>query len=384
MSSWGLSWSTFWGNAWGFLVRILTANPADIVLRFGLSKPIGVTGAPDILPEVRQVGFMTVREAFMELWDGVGHQVDMYPFQGDIQTEDQIDPTSEGSQYFFRLLSQAQIALANWKKADMRPLKFRQFYKHFNTELGVDPDISYEITRISATEFNIDPTQLDFNFDLETLESAVVLINGSYYKIMSIFESTVTNWVFYVTPEVTEEEVPSYPETITDVQFAINEFDIVPSAVAQTDTYHITIPENTFTLHRIDDYLTQSQVEKALDVDELATKGEAVNVGTPAKFLYLGDKIIFDTALAQKRWYKIEIFRQPFKITDLDQGFEIPPPFHQAMIFWCLWKVAMRERNEINMGIYRRSIDKELLAVRDEYDQLFDRSKSYGMKLRKE
>lgn len=327
---------------------------------------------------------MTVRDAVMELWDLSGHMPELYPFQNDTQSTGTIDINAEGTQYFLRLLTQGQLALANWKKLDQRFLRFRQFYKHFNIKLGVDEDVYFDITRESATEFNLDPTQANFDFDLETLESSIVLLDGSKYKIMSILEVSPTNWTFFMYPDVPETTDVVYPEALSDVQFAINEFDITSSDSPPTTTHQVVIPEDTYTIFRIDDYEGNSEVEKAINVEELGSKGEAFNTGVPQKFLYLGDKIIFDTALAEQRWYKIEIFRQPATLTDLDQGFEIPPPYHQALVFWGMWKISMRERNEINSMNFRRLVDKELLSMRDEYDQLFERTKTFGVRVRRD
>jgi hypothetical protein len=382
-SAWGLSWSNFWGRAWGAITGVKTADPQDISLRFSLSSPEGITGAPDDLIYPRRVGFMTTRDAVMELWDLSGHASDLYPFFRDIQDPDEINPDSEGTQYFFRLLTQGQIALANWKKLDQRFLRFRQFYKHFNIQLGVDPDEAFDITRVSATEFNIDPTQSGFNYPIDILTSALIVINDTAYKIMSIAEVSPTNWTFFIYPDLAEEETPSYPETITDVSFALNEFNITSSPSPPSVTYEITLPADTYNIFRIDDYESQTEITRARDIDELSTKGEAFATGTPSQFLFYGDKIIFDTALAEKRWYKFEIFRQPAELTSLDQSLELPPQYHQALVFWCMWKIAMRERQEINMTNYRRLLDKELMSTRDEYDELFERTQTKGFQVRR-
>ena len=101
------------------------------------------------------------------------------------------------------------------------------------------------------------------------------------------------------------------------------------------------------------------------------------------QYLNYGSKIIFNSALLEKRWFKFELFQQPEDIVDLDQTLVIPSPFHQALVFWCLWQMAVRERQEINSSNFRRLLDNELLSTRDEFDNDFERSQTNGFKVRR-
>ena len=326
---------------------------------------------------------MTVRESIMELWDLCGHASDLYPFLSDNQIVTEIDLNAEGTQYFLRLLTQGQIALANWKKRDHRFVRFRDFYISTNLQLGIDSDIDYTITRVSETEYKLDPTQTDWKLDLETFESSVMVIGASKYKVMSATEVSSTNWTFYIYPLPAETEDVSYPESITEVQFGINEFDIESSASVPANTYQITLPLRTYSILRIDDFQNSTEVVRSNNKEDLATQGNASSTGSPAYYLDLGSKIIFDTALLEKRWYKFELFQQPVAITGLDDSLSIPEPFHQVLIFWGMWKISLRERQDILASNYRRLIDSELLSTRDEYDNDFERTKTFNFKVRR-
>jgi hypothetical protein len=320
----------------------------------------------------------------MEWWDLAGHASDLYPFSTDIQSTSEIDVNAEGTQYFLRLASQGQVALANWKKRDLRFLRFRNLYISKNLELGVDEDTEYTITRNSATQFEVDPTQTGWVFDVDTLENSLMIYGGSKYKVMSVTEVSPTSWIFYVFQDVGETEDVVYPETLTEIQFAVNEFTVTSSASAPTNTYQIILPERVYSILRIDDYATQTEILKANNREDLATKGNANTTGTPQYYLNLGSKIIFDTALDEKRWFKFELFQQPAAITTLDESLTIPEPFHQALVFWGMWKISLRNGKDIPAVNYRRLVDNELLSTRDEYDNEFERSKTYGLKIRRE
>lgn len=326
---------------------------------------------------------MTVREAILDFWDLSGHVSDLYPFLNDTQGSTDIDINAEGTQYFLRLLSQGQIALANWKKRDQRFLRFRNFYISTNIQLGIDPDIEYEITRVSETEYQVDPTQTSWALDIETFRNSVLVVEASKYKVMSATVVSPTNWTFYVYPIPAETIDVVYPETISEVQFGINEFDIETSALPPANTYQLTLPERVYSILRIDDFQNNLEILRADNKEDLATKGEATNTGSPGYYLDLGSKIVFNTALLEKRWYKFELFQQPVDITALDATLAIPTPFHQALIFWGMWKISLRERKDILATNYRRLIDNELLATRDEYDNDFERTKTFNFRVRR-
>lgn len=401
---------------------------------------------------------MTVREALMELWDMSGHSSDLYPFSSDDQTTADLDITAEGTLYFLRLLSQAQVALTNWKKRDQRFLRFEKFYINVNRQLGWDIATTYSIshtaastftidptqtgfgltsaqleastiyindtgytlsdvtetsstvwtcttdvtvsgtssypatitgvyfglvaTRTSETTYTIDPTQTNFGLDAEEFSNSVMSISGSSYKVMVVTETSSTSWAFQLYPVPSETEDVSYSESITDIFLGLNEF-LVESGTG-TDAYSIQLPARVYQILRIDDYQSNTEVLKANNKEDLVTKGNASSTGTPAYYLNLGSRVIFDTALNEKRWYKLELFQQPVSLTALDDTFGIPEPFQQAILFWCQWKMSFRERQDaITTSNYRRILDAELMSVRDEYDNNFERSKTFNFKVRR-
>jgi hypothetical protein len=400
---------------------------------------------------------MTIREMIMDLWDLSGHASDLYPFLTDTQSSTNIDVNAEGTQYFLRMISQGQIALANWKKRDRRFLRFKDFYISANRQLGweiettytishtaastftIDPtqtdfdltsaqleastvyinDVGYELSdvtetsptvwtcttensisgtssypatitgvyvgmvasRLSETEYSIDPTQANFSIDSTEFANAVITIDGTDYKVMSVTEVTSTNWTFNLYPVPSETEDVTYPETITNIFLGLNEFAVETGT--GSDTFSVQLPERVYQILRIDDYEGQQEVLKVNDKEELASKAAANTTGTPAYYMNLGSKIIFDTALNSKRWYRFELFQQPAGITALSDTLSIPEPFHQALVFWIMWKISMRERQEIMMGQYRRLLDTELESIRDENDNAFERSETRGFQVRR-
>jgi len=315
----------------------------------------------------------------LKLWDLSGHASDLYPFQADEQLEDQIELGSEGTTYFLRLLSEGQVALANWKKADRRFLRFRNFYISKNIQLGVDKDIKFTVLRNSKDEFEVDPTQLNWELSIESFENAIFMFGGTGYKIMSVTELDPARWLFNVYPDIGEEPVPAYPETIVDSQFAISEFPVSNLGVSTNSTV-IDLPERVYSILRIDDYMSDTEIRQASSKDELAI---SLSNGVPQEYVNYGSKIIFDTALLEKRWFRFELFQQPEDIVDLDQVLSIPGPFHQALVFWCLWQIAVRERQEIHSMNYRRLLENELISTRDEYDNDFEKSRTNGFKVRR-
>lgn len=325
---------------------------------------------------------MTTREMIMKLWDLSGHASDLYPFYSDTQSSSEIDPDAEGTEYFLELLSQGQIALINIKKSDGRFLRFRKLYQKKNIQLGIDCDTYFTVTRTAVNTFEIDPTQTGFNYDLSTFENALHANDSSYYKIMTVTELSPNLWTYSVYPEVDEDDDTVYPETYTEIQFPINEFDVYNTGTS-TNKHRIDLPERVYQILRIDDYQTNTEVRKVSKKDELASGEQAFSVGTPEEYQDFGSKIIFDTALDDYRWYRFEYFQQPDDIDDIDTQTELPLPFHQALIYWCQWQIALRERQEIHATNYRRLLDKELMTVRDEYDNEYDRSKTEGFKIRR-
>lgn len=331
---------------------------------------------------------MNVRAMIMRFWDLSGHQSDLYPFTSDDQISADIDITAPGTQYFLSLISQGQVALANWKKADQRFIRFRNFYISKNIQLGVDEDVYFDVVRQSLTSMTIDPTQTGFTFDLDAITNSIMVVESSRYKVMDVTEVSPTSWSLTVYPELPDadddddDDIPDYPDTI-EVQFALNEFRVDNLGV-NTYSWLLSLPERVYSILRIDDYVGNNEIRQSNNKVDLNSLAEANNIGTPVEYLNLGNKIVFDTGLLEKRWYKFEVFQQPADVVTLDQVVEIPEPFHQALIYWGQWQIALRERQEIHATNYRRLLDKELLSVRDEYDNDFERSKTNGFKVRRD
>ena len=62
---------------------------------------------------------MTINEAIYRLWENEGEPTDLDPLvvtpSAPIDPDTDLDPNSDGVQWFLRALSDAQIELANWK-----------------------------------------------------------------------------------------------------------------------------------------------------------------------------------------------------------------------------------------------------------------------------
>jgi hypothetical protein len=306
---------------------------------------------------------MLLEEIRNEIWQNLGKPTDLDPSS---------DTSYNGGPYLTFVANMAQRRVASYKTQ-------REHIMRFNTLKG---DMYFKNTIIEGTLESDGTTSTvilpsgDVGAGDDRYNGWVLKINGTYRLIVDYVTSTRTGTL--------HEDLSTAPAT-GDTYSLYKKFSyLLPSGHAWVSE-HIQLPATT------DRYLNDGNFLEILKIEDLdqnrklvkAKRGRSfvtlqTSTGDPQKWYRYGNKLIFDFAPEEEKWFRMEYYRLPIDmIVDSDEP-ELPEEFHYALVLWGTeW--GYRREGESNEKYSTKLDFKEFMEqTLQELDIADEREFSYG------
>ncbi len=262
---------------------------------------------------------MTLSEIRLEIWNNLGKLTDLDPAT---------DVSYNGGPYLTYVANMAQRRIASYKTSRGRIMRF-------NTLKG---EMFFENTIIEGT-LDADGTTSTIifpNADVRTGDDRyngwVLKINGTYRILVDYVTSTRTG---------TLHEVLSVAPAIGDTYALYKKFSyLLPSTHAWVSE-HIQLPATS------DRFLNEGNFLEILKIEDLeqerkltkAKRGRSfvtlqTSTGDPQKWYRYGNKVIFDYAPEEQKWFRMEYYRLPLDMSSDSDEPELPEEFHYGLVLW--------------------------------------------------
>ncbi len=262
---------------------------------------------------------MTLEEIRLEIWNNLGKLTDLDPAT---------DVSYNGGPYLTYVANMAQRRIASYKTSGGRIMRF-------NTLKG---EMFFENTIIEGT-LDADGTTSTVifpNADVGTGDDRyngwVLKINGTYRILVDYVTTTRTG---------TLHEVLSTAPAIGDTYALYKKFSyLLPSTHAWVSE-HIQLPATS------DRFLNEGNFLEILKIEDLeqerkltkAKRGRSfvtlqTSTGDPQKWYRYGNKLIFDYAPEEQKWFRMEYYRLPLDMSSDSDEPELPEEFHYGLVLW--------------------------------------------------
>jgi hypothetical protein len=303
---------------------------------------------------------MTLELLRKEIWQQTGEPSDLDP-DTDIQY-------SSGPLLNF-VVNEAQREIAVWKdKVSGRILRLRNL---------VD-ELYFKSTYATAT--------LDSTGTTSTVVfPATWTLNGTASTSVGSNDDQYNRWVVQVGSEVrrivdytgstrtaTVHDDWTTAPAVSDTLVVYKDFFLlVPSSHAWSGE-HIILPSesdryrssgNLLDILRVSDMNSQVDLER---MDRTQTNiANVTSTGDPTEFRRFGNRLVFNRAPSESKWFKLEYYRLPTSLSATTDEPEIPEMFHYAIVLW-----GMR------WGFSRQQAPTEAWSVGQRFDDFMRRTVS--------
>lgn len=104
--------------------------------------------------------------------------------------------------------------------------------------------------------------------------------------------------------------------------------------------------------------------------------GSLTETGTPGEFFVQGERIYFNVAPDETRWYRLEYAKTPASLTDPAEEFALPSPWDQAVVMMARWWVLVRYGEVEDAYSAKRDYQEFLASLALPGEDLGDRTPS--------
>ena len=305
---------------------------------------------------------MTLEEIRNEIWKATGELTDLDP---------STDTSYNGGPYLNFVIKMAQDRIASYKTMRGRILRFNHLIgEMFHKEAPISATLASDGTTSTIV---LPSTSFDGNDD--QYNGWIVKSGGEYRLIMDYVGSTYT-----ATLNDDLSTAPAAGDEIT----VYKRFAYLLPSVHPWAADHIVLPSTT------DKYRADGNLFEILNIDDInenthlahSQKGKTfvtqlTTIGDPTSWYRFGNKIYFDSAPDEAKWFRLEYYRMPLEMTlDADEP-DLPEPFHYAIVLWGIEWVYRREGESSEKYSTKRDfvefMEQTLMAVDVQDERNFTR-----------
>lgn len=151
-------------------------------------------------------------------------------------------------------------------------------------------------------------------------------------------------------------------------------------------TEHIARPSNLgnevgggglVTLLNVIDIEDSRKLQRGGRVEDF--EGLILNTSTPTEWILKGNKLIFNYASDEEKWYKADYYRMPHDMSSDDDVPELPQMFHYGIVLWGASFVFARSLENASKYSTERDFETFMRTTVNDYDIALDRTNSYGV-----
>jgi len=292
-----------------------------------------------------------------ELWEMLGEPSD-------------VDPTTFGGPGELKLrrwLNEGQRRIANWKFPDGHLIRFPCLYESMFWQAivkvgtlqggttttvvfsGIDSQIGTEDDRYNGW-------RVEITGGTGAGQSAVIMDYAGGGKVGTL------NKTWGVSPDG------------TSIYSMTKKFALLLPTVNPWATEHIM-------LSPVDSVVDIMKIE---DVEDLTTLDEGdrtesyigtfEDIGNPLSWIFYGNRVLFDVAPSESRWFRIEYYRQPTELVLATDVPEIPEGWHQGIVMWARWWGFARAQETAMSYSSKRDFTEYLQTMKQSLEMRFERT----------
>lgn len=302
---------------------------------------------------------MTLNDIRNRIWDGLGKPTDLNP-SSDIQYN--------GGPLLTWVANEGQRQIAFWKDP------IRQYRVRIR---GLYGSLNYQITTLSDTVSGANNTTSPYWVELGATEQNddryndwILVINGDVRYITDYTGATRRCFI--------EDSFGTAP-TNGDSVALYKSFDFLLPSTHAWVSEHIELPAtsdayratgNLFEPLSLVDLTNQIELTRTMDNDRFP--GNIRTYGTPTAWNMYTNKIVYNYAVDENLWLKMEYYRSPLDMVNATDTPEIPEIYHYAIVLWGIWNGYVRTGeasssqlawnnlvNEMRSTFGQNSVDKE-------------------------
>lgn len=127
---------------------------------------------------------------------------------------------------------------------------------------------------------------------------------------------------------------------------------------------------------KIEDLLAQSTLKRGRHGETYI--GSIYDTGVPGEWVRYGNRILFDRALEDERWFRMEYYRLPTDMAADSDEAEIPGMFHYGIVLWGIeWGMRRSGQSGAKYST-KRDFEDFMRRTKSQYDVSYERSDDYG------
>lgn len=311
---------------------------------------------------------MTVQDAIIEVYEALGEPSNLDPY-----TSGTFDLAKSESQKILKWLNRGQHVVLNYKFPNGRRVSFRQ-----NEGKVLFKSRVIELSVLAATSTTI---QLDNSGDTlhAAADSATDMLN---------------NWLIKVTDGTGEGQtryIVDYDDS-TWTATVSNAWDTTPTTASTVEVskasqffrasgdydvdFNVPVdPRDIYTVLKITDINSRVPLS-------IVDRGEnfprsMVSRGRPGAYYIFNDRIEFDKAPDEERWYLIEYRKVANEVSAATDEFFVPPPWDEAIVLWAMQRGYRLAQESDDAYATKRDFEDFMLKTQEEAESRMDRENAY-------
>ena len=308
---------------------------------------------------------MTLEEIMREVWVNLGEPTDIDP---------ETDTSYQGGPILRWVANEAQRQIAVWKDfVSGRRVRFRELFASEFFRM-ITRSGTLAAAPLGPTALDLDdgsPIVGDIN---QRYKGWVIEVRGQRRLIVDHSEDNVITVFPAFSPE---------PE-IGDEFKLYKRFSWMLRPGAQYAEDHLTLPGvnreraegNLVEILKITDLQDKRALIKAPRGENFAKDMDSVSF--PRLWYRFGNKLVFDAAPPEERWYDMEYYRLPGDMVGLEDMPEIPEMFHYALVLWGTEWGMRRARENSEKYATGQDLQRFMRTMLTQYEMEYDRDHDSG------
>ena len=273
---------------------------------------------------------MTVQELIIQIYRGYGEDSRYLPYT--TLNSGVFDINAAGSVELLRILNEAYRRVCTFKNSRKELVQFPSMKKELNFQSYIETGTCQAGSTASAV---VMPSGFDSNDDFYNdyvIEVTSGTGSGQKRYIVDYVGSTQTATV--------NVDFDTTLDNTSVVKVYKKFMKLLDSADNQASANIALDPiDEIYTVQSIVDLTEETLLEATGNTEHYATT--LTDKGDPKEYYFRGDKIIFDTAVDDQRWFKLEYLTLLPEMTAADEEPKIPESYHMALVYWTLHYLYM-------------------------------------------
>lgn len=306
---------------------------------------------------------MTVEQMLEEVYYAGGKPSDVDPYNA----SDVLDSSTAGYATMLRWLNLGYERIWSWKFRDGSMVRFPSAYATVNFKVNV-----YEDSAASGSS------------------SGLVLPAGfssadDYYKdwLVSLESGTGSGQKRYISDYVgatkgveVSDDFTTSPDSGTYFLLTKRWVQFVGSTADDTANNIVLDPVDEFgTLLKVTDLEDEQILSRAERTENFA--GNITQTGIPSSYYFYGNKIYFDVAPDESRWYQAEYYKKPTALISKSDEPDIPSEWHFAIVLYALWWSLKRQDSHPEAYATKRDLVDYMESTREAFAFQTERMNAY-------